>query len=54
MSPALRGVFQQKLGMRMQVPANGEETSFGAALIAGVAGGVLLDLAAAGRLVRYE
>jgi len=53
MNPALRDVFQQKLGMRMQVPARGEETSFGAALIAGVAGGVLPDLAAAGRLVRY-
>jgi sedoheptulokinase len=54
LSPALRGVFEQRLGMRMQVPAHAEETSFGAALIAGVASGALADLTAAGRLVRYE
>jgi sedoheptulokinase len=54
LNPALRAVFEQKLGMRMQVPAHAEETSFGAALIAGVASGALPDLAAAGRLVRYE
>jgi sedoheptulokinase len=54
MNPALRDVFEQKLGMRMRVPAHAEETSFGAALIAGVANGALTNLEAAGRLVRYS
>jgi sedoheptulokinase len=54
LNPALRAVFERHLGVRMNLPAHGEETSFGAALIAGVAGGALRDLAAAGRLVRYE
>jgi sedoheptulokinase len=54
LNPGLRDVFQQKLGMKMQVPAHAEETSYGAALIAGVASGALPDLAAAGRLVRYQ
>jgi sedoheptulokinase len=54
LNPALREVFQRKIEMRMRVPVHGEETSFGAALIAGVASGALPDLAAAGSLVRYE
>jgi len=37
----------------MVVPAHAEEAAFGAALLAGVAGGALSDLAAAGRLIRY-
>jgi len=53
LNPGLQKVFEGRLGMRMRVPAHREETSFGAALLAGVAGKVLPDLAAAGRLVRY-
>jgi sedoheptulokinase len=53
LNPALRGVFERRLGMEMQVPAHREETSFGAALIAGVASGILPGLEAAGQLVRY-
>ena len=53
LNPALREVFERRLGMRMRVPVHGEETSFGAALIAGVARGVLPSLEAAGQLVRY-
>jgi len=51
---ALRQVFERRLGLRMKVPAHREETSFGAALLAGVASGTFPDLAAAGALVRYE
>jgi sedoheptulokinase len=53
LNPGLQKVFEGRLGMRMRVPAHREETSFGAALLAGVAGKILPDLAAAGRLVRY-
>ena len=54
LNPALREVFEHRLGMRMRVPVHGEETSFGAALIAGVASGALPSLEAAGQLVRYR
>jgi sedoheptulokinase len=54
LNPALREVFQGRLGLAMRLPAHREETSFGAALVAGVASGVLRDLSAAGELVRYE
>jgi len=53
LNPGLQKVFEARLRMKMRVPAHREETSFGAALLAGVAGKVLPDLAAAGRLVRY-
>lgn len=49
----LQKLFEDRLGMEMRVPAHREETSFGAALLAGVACGALPDLAAAGRLIRY-
>jgi len=54
LNAALREVFERRLGLPMKVPVHREETSFGAALLAGVASGVLPDLAAAGALVRYE
>ena len=54
LNPALRAVFEQHRGVRMNLPAHREETSFGAALLAGVASGALRDLAQAGDLVRYE
>jgi sedoheptulokinase len=54
LNPALRAVFESRLGMRLNVPRHREETSFGAALLAGISTGALPDLAAAGALVRYE
>ena len=53
LNPALRAVFESRLGMSLNVPRHREETSFGAALLAGVAVGVLPNLATAGKLVRY-
>ena len=53
LNPALRLVCERRFGMPMVVPAHAEEAAFGAALLAGVAGGALSDLAAAGRLIRY-
>lgn len=53
MNRGLQKVFEDRLGMEMRVPAHREETSFGAALLAGVACGALPDLAAAGKLIRY-
>jgi len=53
LNPALRGIFESRLGMKLRVPRHTEETSFGAALLAGVSTGALRDLAAAGALVRY-
>jgi glycerol kinase len=37
----------------VRVPAHREEASFGAALLAGLASGLLPDRAAAGALIRY-
>jgi len=54
LNPALREVFQERLGMTLRMPAHREETSFGAALLAGVACGAFRDLGLAGELVRYE
>lgn len=53
LNPELRRVFEARLGMEMRVPSHREETSCGAALLAGVAAGALPNLAAAGRLIRY-
>jgi sedoheptulokinase len=53
LNPDLRRALEQRFGLRIRVPAHREEASFGAALLAGVAGGVLPDLAAAGALIRY-
>ncbi len=54
MNPALRRSFESRFGMKLSVPRHREETSFGAALVAGVASGVIPNLAAAGSLIRYE
>jgi sedoheptulokinase len=53
LNPELRRVFEARLGMRMRVPSHREETSCGAALLAGAAAGALPDMAAAGKLIRY-
>jgi sedoheptulokinase len=54
LNPALRRAFERRLRMPMSVPAHTEEASFGAALLAGVAAGIIPDLAAAGRLIRFS
>jgi sedoheptulokinase len=53
LNPALQVIFEGHIGMKMRIPAHREETSFGAALLAGCAGKVFPDLRAAGQLVRY-
>ena len=53
-SPPLKTAFGRRFGLTMQVPAHREETSFGAALLAGVASGVFPGRSRAGELVRYE
>lgn len=52
-NPALRRAFERCFRMPMAVPAHREEASFGAALLAGVAGGMIAGLAGAGSLVRH-
>lgn len=54
LNPALRRSFEARFGMKLNVPRHREETSFGAALVAGIASGALKDRSAAGALVRYE
>jgi sedoheptulokinase len=54
LNPELRRCFEKQFGMGMRVPAHHEEAAFGAALLAGVAGGFLPDRASAGALIRYE
>jgi sedoheptulokinase len=54
LNPALRAVFESRLGLKLHVPRHTEETSFGAALLAGISTGALADLAEAGNLVRYD
>lgn len=49
----LRRAFQEGFQMPLRVPRHREETSFGAALVAGVASGIIADRDAAGALVRY-
>jgi sedoheptulokinase len=53
LNSGLKAAFERRLGMRMNIPRHREETSFGAALLAGVASETLPDLRAAGRFVRY-
>jgi sedoheptulokinase len=52
LNPALRAVIEKRLGMQMRVPRHREETSFGAALLAGCARGVFSGLPQAGALIR--
>jgi len=54
LNSALRAAFERRFGMPMAVPAHREEACYGAALLAGVAGGTFADLAAATALVRYQ
>lgn len=52
-NPALRSAFERRFGLPMAVPAHREEACFGAALLAGVAGGTFAGLCDAGALIRY-
>lgn len=54
LNPALRRAFEAGFQVPLHVPRCREETSFGAALVAGVASGVIADRGAAGALVGYE
>ena len=54
LNPELRRTFELKFGMPMRVPEHREEAACGAALLAGVASGLLADLDAAGELIRYD
>ena len=54
LNDSLRRALEKGFGASLLVPRHPEETAFGAALAAGVASGVIPDLAAAGSLVRYE
>ena len=53
-NPALRRVFEERFGLKMQIPAHNEEAAYGAALFGLAAGGVCPDLDAARALIRYE
>jgi sedoheptulokinase len=53
MNPHLLKALEVRFGLPVRVPAHREEASFGAALLAGLASGLLPDRAAAGALIRY-
>jgi sugar (pentulose or hexulose) kinase len=52
-NPVLARVVAGELALPLSLPVHREEAAYGAALMAGVGTGVLPDLAAAGRLIRY-
>jgi sedoheptulokinase len=54
LNDSLRRALEKGFGASLRVPRHREVTAFGAALAAGVASGVISDLAAAGSLVRYK
>jgi sedoheptulokinase len=54
LNPELRRTFELKFAMPMRAPRHREEAACGAARLAGVAGGLLADLGAAGQLIRYD
>ena len=54
LNESLRHAFERGFGVPLRVPRHREETSFGAALVAGVACGVIPGREAACSLVRYE
>jgi sugar (pentulose or hexulose) kinase len=53
-NPVLAGIIAEEFGLPLAVPAHREEAAFGAALTAAVGVGILPDLAAAGRVIRYQ
>ena len=54
LNPALRLSFEKRFGMPLSVPSHREETSFGAALVAGVAAGLIPGRTEAGALICYS
>jgi sugar (pentulose or hexulose) kinase len=50
----LAGIVSEEFGMPLSVPAHREEAAYGAALAAGVGAGVWPDLAAAGKIIRFQ
>jgi sedoheptulokinase len=53
LNKTLRQAFERGFRLPLLVPSYREEASFGAALLAGVASGIIPDRSAAGALVRY-
>ena len=53
-NPALRRAFERVFGMKMRIPAHGEEAACGAALFAMSAAALSPSLEAAQQLIRYE
>ena len=51
---SLRRAFESVFRVPLKVPRHREETSFGAALVAGIASGIFAGRAQAGSIVRYE
>jgi sedoheptulokinase len=54
LNPELLKALERSFGLPVRVPAHREEAAFGAALLAGLAAGLLPDLEAAGALIRYR
>jgi sedoheptulokinase len=53
-NPLLKKILEDMFGMKLYIPKNREEASFGAALYALTASGVYDDLSSAQRTVKYE
>ncbi len=53
-NPVLAGIIAEEFGLPLVVPAHREEAAYGAALVAALGAGVFADLAAAGRIIRYQ
>lgn len=53
-NPALRRRLEQIFGLPLRIPVHTEEAAFGASLYSLTVAGIYPDLAAAGKLIRYE
>ena len=53
-NPVLAGIIAEEFGLPLAVPEHREEAAFGAALTAALGAGILPNLAAAGRVIRYQ
>jgi sugar (pentulose or hexulose) kinase len=53
-NPLLAEIISEEFGLPLIVPAHREEAAYGAALTAAVGAGIFPDLAAAGRVIRYQ
>jgi sedoheptulokinase len=54
LNPELLKALERSFGLPVRVPVHREEAAFGAALLAGLASGILPNLKAAGALIRYQ